>query len=322
MRMSLLLICCVLLLPVVDAATFTLQDASTGKNLTDVFVDVGLVSPQERLQRTAYIPEQGKLEVDIPLGDWELTFLIDNLKTPGKDYVARRSFHAPSAAERLIFAFPAGSIRGSVLDKYDNLVPDALLQFQCQAEYGGIPPSKTDSFGGFSYLYVPLGECVVSATYGSAAGSSNIVIEQGLSKEVDVKLDQGVAKKTSNLWYYWVAALILLFFIYYFVQKIKKGKKFEKVAAKATEIVTVATPELSRRQHDVLQTLRDVEKEIVRFVLQQGGSTTQSKIYYGTGIPKTSLSRALQSLTVKNILKITPFGKMKRVEFSDWFKQK
>lgn len=69
----------------------------------------------------------------------------------------------------------------------------------------------------------------------------------------------------------------------------------------------------------MFETLKDKEKEIIEFIVESKGKTTQAKIYHETGIPKASLFRYIQALTMKNIIEVKKIGKVKKIKFSDWF---
>jgi DNA-binding transcriptional ArsR family regulator len=54
--------------------------------------------------------------------------------------------------------------------------------------------------------------------------------------------------------------------------------------------------------NDVFKTLDETDKEIIREICQNGGKTTQARIYLNTHIPKATLSRRLASLEGKGLL--------------------
>jgi uncharacterized membrane protein len=64
--------------------------------------------------------------------------------------------------------------------------------------------------------------------------------------------------------------------------------------------------------------LKGNEREIIDFIILRNNSSTSSKIRHGLKIPKTSLSRILDRLESKKILKIEREGTLKRVKISDW----
>ena len=68
-----------------------------------------------------------------------------------------------------------------------------------------------------------------------------------------------------------------------------------------------------------MKTLKDRERKVVEFLLENENKSTQSKIRYETTIPKTSLIRIFESLENKNIIKIERVGKLKKIELTEWF---
>ena len=77
--------------------------------------------------------------------------------------------------------------------------------------------------------------------------------------------------------------------------------------------------DLGKREKDIFKTLRDNEKKVVEFLIEQKEPVYFSKIHYKTGLSKGSLFRNLRSLENKDIDKTIKEGKVRKVSLSDWF---
>ena len=74
-----------------------------------------------------------------------------------------------------------------------------------------------------------------------------------------------------------------------------------------------------KRVNDILNSLKAREKQIVTFLLENNYQATQAKIISGTGIPKTSLMRTLDSLVMRNIIQVQKIQKAKKITLTSWF---
>jgi len=73
--------------------------------------------------------------------------------------------------------------------------------------------------------------------------------------------------------------------------------------------------------HSLFKTLDENDKEIVREVYRQKGKTTQSNLYLQTHIAKATLSRRINSLENRGILKKSQKGNRNLITLTDIFKQ-
>jgi uncharacterized membrane protein len=102
------------------------------------------------------------------------------------------------------------------------------------------------------------------------------------------------------------------------VHSSKKSRAHKKTKAKK------AAPmheEKNEKLEGILKTLSERERKIVELLQKNNGRLKQSRIYVTLLIPKASLSRTLQALERKNIVKLTPFGKSKVVELEGWLQK-
>ncbi|MBN1502635.1 hypothetical protein JW930_03755 [Candidatus Woesearchaeota archaeon] len=275
----------------------------------DLFVTNTVSLEQTTLSQ--FIGESGEIETQLDGGEWNITAHLDDISTSGKDYYGRYIIRSYEFDKMDLFILPVGSIRGTVLDKLDNLVSNAKLKFDCQTQNGGKFPISSDEFGSFSYDYAPVGQCRVSAMYNGAAGFENVIVEKGNTTEIMIRLNKTVVSKPrleldfGFILMSIIIAVIGVFFV--FGKKEKKGK--DKTAAQ----------ELHKRTKDVFSTLSEREKIVVSFLLDNNMESTQNIIKYKTRIPKTSLVRILHSLENKKIISLEKIGNLKKIKLTTWF---
>src|SRR3989339_2201929 len=97
------------------------------------------------------------LEDDEEIG---IEFRGDSLVTQGRDYYGQYEFDTLPSGTR-IGLFKVGSIKGLVVDRLENIVPNAELKIMCDNSLGELPPKYSDRFGSFEYDYAPVGRCRV-----------------------------------------------------------------------------------------------------------------------------------------------------------------
>lgn len=196
-----------------------------------------------------------------------------------------------------------GTVKGVVLDRLDNLVGYAELKLDCLE----FETFTTDKFGTFSIKDVPPGPCRVYAAYRDGAGFQLVDIETNQTIYIELKLDKTIVNipQPRNYLLPVLALIIFIFVVLYF--------KFRRVVKVERKV------EVGPRVKDILPTLNPKERDVVSFLLANRYKATQSEIRHNTGIPRTSLARALQSLETKNIIKITKIGKAVKIHLTDWF---
>ena len=114
-------------------------------------------------------------------------------------------------------------------------------------------------------------------------------------------------------------AVIVLAVVFISLNHTYKNKTVNKKEPKEPKPESSDKGKLSSRTEDVLKTLKAKEKEVVTFLIDNNHKSTQAKIRYSTGIPKTTLARIFISLELKNIVKIEKVGKLKNVSLTEWF---
>ncbi|MBW2983510.1 hypothetical protein KY361_00160 [Candidatus Woesearchaeota archaeon] len=314
-----------------------LKDITTDEAVDEVVVFVefdGQIHSQ-------YIVSGDIVKLSLDDGIYEAVFKVDEPSTPGKDYYGRTSLDIGDGLIQGIFLFPAGSVRGLVKDKLDNVVGGAELKFDCGFDIEVELPAVADKFGSFSIDYIPTGSCKVFATYKGAIGVKEVTVEKGVVKDVEINLDKSiyVPQKNYGIYFAVIFVLIIIFIIFKFRKKLlliikKIEKKEEKKEAKEEKKEVKEIPETkvsekeeekkeeikpSKRAEDIMATLNPKEKKVTGFLLENNNESYQAKVRYATGIPRTTLARVLISLEGKKIVKIEKVGKAVKIKLTDWF---
>lgn len=299
--------------PAVSLRLETLQ----GELIDDVHVSIELKSLETGdITRTLqYVRSGGVLKLSVPSGSYELVLKADKLETDGADYFVRVKVDGSET----LSMFPLGSVAGIVYDKRGGIVAGAVVKFDCSSNYGDFGQLSTDSFGTFS-ADLPTGRCVVSAQRGNYIGHEQITIRHGELADVEIKLDQKLAS-SNRAAYYSLAFFIVIAVILFPILRRRGVSGDRKTAAKEAEAESGAKAfELSQRSRDILKTLNGKEKAVVQFLLKQPEfEATQAKIFYGTGIPKTSIVRLIKSLENRKVVDVQRIAKAKKVRLAPWF---
>lgn len=104
-----------------------------------------------------------------------------------------------------------------------------------------------------------------------------------------------------------VSIVIILIIISLLFKKIKFKSKFKE--------------DFSPGQKDLIHTLTENERKIIRELFNKK-ELTQKKISLLTGIPKSTLSRTLKRLEMKNFIEVRDYGNTKIIKLTDWFLEK
>lgn len=129
-----------------------------------------------------------------------------------------------------VVLIPVAYIRGTVVDMYDNLIPNAELKLDCSTGFTKYP-AQTDSFGSFSIAFVPMGSCKIYANNKEDVTMYDLLINE--SKVYDVELQ--LKKKAQNYGVVLVPVfvfalmiiLIIAWLVYYFI--LRKSKKQDEM---------------------------------------------------------------------------------------------
>lgn len=308
---------------------FVLYDASTREPVSEVLLKVELNGEGKQ-----YYVEKGKdLVLNMEEGDYEVEILGNRAGTPGYDYYSSFSFTVSDSPQlKVVYLYPIGSLYGTVKDTVDNVISGAELQFECDEAFSAEYPKATDGFGSFSLEAVPVGKCKVSAAYGKSIGTESVEVGAGSKTEVNIKLNNSRVAEGVNYWWIVLGVMVVLILgglaVYFRKRIFAEGKKIEKgeeeyPILKETSAKDETTSEkavkLGLRGQDLLKTLRDNEKKIVLFLVEQEKPVHLSLIHYKTGLSKGSLSRNIDALESKNIIETHMEGKVRKIKLSEWF---
>lgn len=320
------LIIFLLIIPVVLAqnepanVVLTFVDATSKEVISDVFVNIDLNG-----KTTSYFLEKDEtLKLKLEPSEYRLKFLINDPTTKGYDYYGETFLPVENNLVKVIYLYPVGSLSGFVKDKLDTVIAEADLNFDCNKALNVNFPKISDKFGSFSLDYIPVGNCKVYGSYKENLGVEEIEIKQGMKHFVDVKLDAVlIPPKNKNYLSVSIGTVIILLLIisglvYYFTRKAKTLETKEKKEIKELKEVK-SFGDLSKREKDIFKTLRDNEKKVVEYLIEQKEPVYFSKIHFKTGLSKGSLFRNLRTLERKNIIITTKEGKVRKVRLSDWF---
>ncbi len=300
------LVMLILFAATVQAGELSFRDSETGLEIKNAVLSINL----NNNEMIKFLNDNGKIELNPSKGQI-LEITADLVETTGKDYYTKIEYDN----EEEIILFPIASVRGIVKDSLDNIVGFAELKCACKPLPKINHPEKTDKFGTFSTI-VAAGKCKIYASYKNALGFKEIFLQQGELKDIEIKLDKTIVSVPKKKYaQYGIVALIgAIIFAVIFAYTQKKTKSLLKKKNEKQN-----TP---KRSQDILKTLNSKEKEIVNFLEMNQGKSTQAGIRHNTGIPRTSLSRLINGLENKNIIKVRKEGKAVKISLTDWFMEK
>jgi len=298
MKKAILLLMILLIAANAGAVELSFKNSETGTTIADKIISINM----DDKESTKQISSNGTLNLNIQEGQ-KAEFTVDTLETTGKDYYGSIVYDG----EEDVLLFPIASVRGIVKDSLDNIVSYADLKVACKPLPKINHPSNSDRFGTFSTI-TPTGKCKIYASYESALGFKEIILEQGELRDVEIKLDKTIVSVPTKTYAgvgILVIAIISVAIVIIYLMTRKKTKP--KIDNKET------------KSKDVLPTLNKKEKEIVSFLEMNKNKALQAQIRHNTGIPRTSLARVIKGLEDKNILQVRKEGKAVKIRLTDWF---
>lgn len=312
------------------------RDISSDELITDIPVSLQFSNLDigTRTRMTRILDKDGLSRYELKAGNWELEAILDEQQTSEPDYYAKALFLIEPetfVSNLTVYVTPVGSLEGMVIDKANNRISGAALEFKCKSDQHSTYPTETDQFGAFAVVVVPVGKCKVSAAYQGKVGTEEVKIVQGELVEAVVNLDRFIASSWSRIWYLAGGiAIALLGGVGWYLWKRRKPKQQPK--EQVPEETPAQQPQLAEEQkveekkdalnpraRDIMATLKENEVAIIKFLLENAFESTQAKLRNALGIPKTTLARAFLALEEKKVLKIEKIGKMKKVVLTEWF---
>jgi uncharacterized membrane protein len=283
------------------------------------------------ISSSTFIDETGLLRFSLPEGDYNLVVEAYKSSKQYTTYYGTFDLKLIDVVDsdslivtKTVYMYPVGLLRGFVKDSLDNIIPNAELKFECIAKVITQYPKKTDKFGFFKVENMPTSSCKVIASYEEAIGMTEVEIVNGELSEVTINLDKALLKNTGYNMYQFLALLLgalIVFLVIKYLNKRSMNKHSKPINLKSKKAVDKPKPssEIITVSGTILKTLNNKEKTVVEFLLANGNKTSQAKIRHATGIPRTSLSRVLQSLENKKIINIEKHGKMVNINLTDFF---
>ncbi len=312
--------------------TYNLREAETGKSITNMTVQIKETNlkTDKVLSITEYLATN-TADVYLAPGEYRIEFIIDDIDTPGKDYYYSESIQVTDDKENTVYAFPVASLRGTVVDKLNNIVNGAEIKLDCDKDYVARVNITTDKYGSFNTPIVPTGNCIIIAVYKDFHDQQEVAFNHGDFESIDLALNTQTNSSFALFGLILLISVIALASVVMWL-RLRHDKEHEQdeLFNKHLEIkkpvrtrnASKSVKSLPSRVKDILPTLRDREKSIVQFLLDHDGTSSQSRIRFETKIPKTSLSRTFESLKAKNIVEIESFGKLKKIKLTKWFLEK
>ena len=303
---------------------FELKDYDLKNLISDIHVNLEILDKEtgEKTNTLKYVGNDGLVKLRLYKGTYDITLKVDKIDTGGRDYFITVDQDVDNDVTRTAYLFSVGSVIGNVYGGNGKAVKGAQIKFECSGDYGDRDNKISDDFGGFSSYWLPIGSCRVCAMHGYKVGFMDVEIKKGELSNIDVTLNKGIISGF-NFWtiLIMIVVLIVAFFGVRYISK--KGKeeveKKEEIEEKKEVVKEDAKEKLSSRTRDIINTLKEKEESIVNFLLENNNKSTQAKIRYSTGIPKTSLVRILLALELKKVVKIEKIGKLKKVGLTSWF---
>ena len=237
------------------------------------------------------------------------TATLDSSNTQATDYWGTMTINTNKVN---FLVYPTGYLKGKVLDINGNLVPYAELLIDCYSTTIYDYNRNADNIGFFTITNVPVGSCSMIASKNGLVGNAEFEVNKGEVVSIEIILGESVAKK-SNLAVWIIVILLIVLTILISIRFILQRKP--KTEAKTEE-------KQSKQTLALMKTLSEKERKAVDFLLEKDNKVSQAKIRHATRIPRTSLTRVLQSLEKKKIVEIEKEGKMVSVRLTDFFLDK
>lgn len=247
-------------------------------------------------------------------GKYELTIMADSVQD-NRQYYYMGTIDTTVGDEHLAVLLPVSSISGHVIDSSGHLVENALVKFECLRSYGDTRPVYTDASGAFLKKYLPVGQCTIYAVTNGKVGESTVDLKENELTKIDLELDMKAMPVDRSMIMAIVLGIIIIFSViilsWYLRSPTKSEKMISEIKKKEQTILG------NNRLGDLKQTLNTHENKIVDYLIN-AGEAYQNKLVYATGIPKTSISRVLESLEKKKIIQCEKYGKVKKVKLTSW----
>lgn len=292
---------------------FELKDYDSKILINDLHVNLEIVNKEanERINTLKYVGDNGLVKLYLSKGIYDITLKVDKIETNGRDNFIKFDQIIDNNVNKTVYLLSVGSVIGNVYDENGNAIKGAQIKVECSGSYGQTENKVSDKFGSFSLYWLPVGYCRISSMYSNRVGYKDIEIKKGELNNIDITLSTGIL---SGFNFKFIVILVLIAIVAEFIRRSYITRKKKNAIKKETK-----EKELSSRTEDIIKTLKDNEKYVVNFLLDNDYKSTQATIRHNTGIPRTSLSRILKSLETKKIVEVEKVGKLIKVRLTPWF---
>ena len=180
------------------------------------------------------------------------------------------------------------------------------------------------------------------ASYNEYFNRQQLAFNHGDFERIQLKLEEKAPSPPSDTAFLFLGIIITLAILvgvaYWFYNKREEEPFFhlpsqlhlppqltfrrKKKARRKEKSATPPQHKFPPRVQHILPTLRERERAVVQFLLDNHYTSTPSKIRHGTNIPKTSILRILDALKAKNIIIIESTETTKMIKLTGWFLEK
>ena len=161
-------------------------------NDTHALISISDNRSGETTQTIEYIGPSGQARIMLAAGHYDISLVVDQIDTAGKDYYYSFSKSIASNQTQTIYLFPVGSVVGSVVSSQGQMVVGAKVKLDCGSDYGQIEPLVSDEFGQFNAPLAPASDCRISAVSGSQTGYEDVSIRRGGRVVSKIMLNESV----------------------------------------------------------------------------------------------------------------------------------
>jgi len=316
-------------------------DQTSNNPLSGYFVYCRLVrDDKNRARFEGYSDEKGGVSFNADEGIFTTVCTADGSSTPALDYsMPPRELDFSKRQDYDLFLYPVGTVIGTVRSN-GSLIDGADVTINCASRppEWATPNTTSNSFGGFTLLDVPTGNCVISARRGNLVATYPVTVSRGEAQTARIELSEQVLQLESDK-AKWsgpaayaalaIALAVLAAGVWYLVRQRNKAQlqavptraSGKPRLVKASLAAKPASRELSAdaRMRTVMQTLDERERQVVAHLLQQGGACRESAVRKALLIPKASFFRLIIRLKSRAIVDVEKFENRAMLKLTDWF---
>ncbi len=263
---------------------------------------------------------KGYLTLDLLNQSGSIGLESDLPASPGLDWAAVFQF-MPSSMPSSVRLVPVGTLQVEVLDSDDRKIPGATLVFDCLRDGTAIETlNQVDAFvthpvtGEVLVRRMPVGSCRIHASKYGRVGDATVEVVQGSFDAVRIRID----RQLETVFPYLPLGLLALVTATAGVAFYYKRKKPSVSLAPKARSKSMHRPGPS---HPALLALNERERSVVELLLGSAKPLRQGMLNRKLLIPKTSLSRTLDSLQKRGVIQISEQGSHRYISPADWVRQ-